>query len=89
MNCPVCGVPMEQIYKELTDKFGSEPLYVCRNNGKCKAWYCDACKEYHPYGTTCAVEMIHDMRKGSNKAFLRELENFCQTVPNKNTRSEK
>jgi len=74
---------MEQIYKELTEKYGKNPLFVCRNNGNCKAWYCDACKEYHPYGTTCANEMLCDMRKGSYKAFLRELSNLFLEEPAK------
>jgi len=78
--CPVCSEPMEQIYKELTEKHKNmKPIYVCRNNGKCKGWFCDACQVYHPYGTTCAVEMVHDMRKGSYKAEIRELENFVNS----------
>jgi len=76
---------MEEIYKEITEKHGTKPIYVCRNNGKCKAWFCDACQEYHPYGTTCSVEMVHDMRKGSNKAFLREIENIANSLGGKQT----
>lgn len=80
MNCPVCNEPMEQIYKELTEKHKDlKPIYVCRNKGKCKAWFCDACQEYHPYGTSCANEMVHDMRKSSYKAEIRELENFVKS----------
>jgi hypothetical protein len=75
---------MEEIYKELTEKFHSNPIFVCRNNGNCKGWFCSACKEWHPYGTCCSVEMVHDMRRGSNTAFLREATTILsQLVPAK------
>ena len=71
--CPVCGKPLEEIYKELRAKHPkAKPIYVCRNNGNCKSWFCDACNTWHPWGTCCAVEMVHDMRRGSDKAFIRE-----------------
>lgn len=74
--CPVCGKPLEEIYQELKLK---KPIYVCRNNGNCKGWFCFACDTYHPWGTSCAVEMVHDMRRNRYDSLLREFENFVNS----------
>jgi len=55
--CPKCGQPMEQIHPEIFDNW-----YVCRNKN-CKGWFCQCCDEWHPYGTTCGVAIIHGIRE--------------------------
>lgn len=81
--CPVCGKPMEEIYQELTEKFHSKPIYVCRNNGNCKGWFCNDCQEWHPYGTSCSVQMVHDMRRGTYESEIREFGNIISQLGKK------
>jgi hypothetical protein len=57
--CPACGRCMEHIYEGIFDN-----SWVCRNHD-CKGWFCSACDEWHPYGTTCAVAMVRAIRRGT------------------------
>ena len=88
MICPICKENMQEIYQELTEKFHSNPIFVCRNNGNCKGWFCKSCEEYHPYGTCCAVEMVHDMRRGTFDSEVREFTNILGQITNKKSENE-
>jgi hypothetical protein len=64
--CPKCSSELEHIRMLNPEIFGtdaSNPFvgYVCRNDS-CKGWYCNCCDEWHPYGTSCAVAMVRNVR---------------------------
>jgi len=68
-NCPVCGSKLEEARRLSPDIFGVEdnPIigYVCRNDD-CKGWFCEVCKTWHPFGTSCAVAMVREVRDNRN-----------------------
>lgn len=72
-KCPCCGKKLIQtplfnpeIFKNNKEAADANPqIEVCRNP-KCHGWYCEYEEEWHPYGTSCSVASIRNMRSGTN-----------------------
>lgn len=69
--CPKCNQPLEHVRLLNPEIFGTDDKlnpwhgYVCRNDN-CKGWFCECCDEWHPYGTSCAVAMVRNVRGDNN-----------------------
>lgn len=68
-KCPCCGkkliqTPMfnPEVFK---DKASNPIIKVCRNHN-CHGWHCEYCESWHPYGTSCSVVIVRNMRSHTN-----------------------
>lgn len=77
-KCPKCDSLLIETFALNPEIFGIKNNardLVCRNR-KCKAWLCDYCQEWHPYGTTCSVAMVKNSR--TDKEFWTSYEEWIE-----------
>lgn len=91
-KCPACDSELVAVPDWNPELFRgkSNPIthYVCQNL-ECKGWYCSYCEKWQPFGTSCSVAMVRNVRSDTDYQTM-DLRGYdlyrssCQTTRNEN-----